>query len=156
MYNNTSTIKAMIQNGKEEKMTSNQLSLKTAITNSSGQKFVVNLFNLFEKYYDILLDNTVTVVLTEDEYLKYRFKPKLLSKDLYGSKDLYYLWLRLNNIYTVIEFDFKEIKVFNTNIVSLLNEIMILESENYIENELSVIKEINEQFIYSFISFYVL
>jgi hypothetical protein len=144
MYNNTSTIKAMIQNGKEEKMTSNQLSLKTAITNSSGQKFVVNLFNLFEKYYDILLDNTVTLVLTEDEYLKYRFKPKLLSKDLYGSKDLYYLLIRLNNIYTVIEFDFKEIKVFNTNIVSLLNEIMILESENYIENELSVIKEINE------------
>lgn len=144
MYNNTSTIKAMIQNGKEEKMTSNQLSLKTVITNSSGQKFVVNLFNLFEKYYDILLDNTVTVVLTEDEYLKYRFKPKLLSKDLYGSKDLYYLLIRLNNIYTVIEFDFKEVKVFNTNIVSLLNEIMVLESENYIENELSVIKEINE------------
>ena len=144
MYNNTSTIKAMIQNGKEEKMTSNQLSLKTVITNSSGQKFVVNLFNLFEKYYDILLDNTVTVVLTEDEYLKYRFKPKLLSKDLYGSKDLYYLLIRLNNIYTVIEFDFKEVKVFDTNIVSLLNEIMVLESENYIENELSVIKEINE------------
>ena len=144
MYNNTSTIKSMIQNGKEEKMTANQLSLKTVITNSAGQKFVVNLFNLFEKYYDILLDNTVTVVLTEDEYLKYRFKPKLLSKDLYGSKDLYYLLIRLNNIYTVIEFDFKEVKVFNTNIVSLLNEIMVLESENYIENELSVIKEINE------------
>lgn len=144
MYNNTSTIKAMIQNGKEEKMTSNQLSLKTVISNSSGQKFVVNLFNLFEKYYDILLDNTLTVVLTEDEYLKYRFKPKLLSKDLYGSKDLYYLLIRLNNIYTVIEFDFKEVKVFDTNIVSLLNEIMVLESENYIENELSVIKEINE------------
>ena len=144
MYNNTSTIKSIIQNGKEEKMTANQLSLKTVITNSAGKKFVVNLFNLFEKYYDILLDNTVTVVLTEDEYLKYRFKPKLLSKDLYGSKDLYYLLIRLNNIYTVIEFDFKEVKVFTPNIISLLNEIMILESENYIENELSIIKEINE------------
>ena len=52
--------------------------------------------------------------------------------------------LRLNHIYSVIEFDFTELKVFKPNLVRLLNEILILESENYIDNEMSVIKEINE------------
>jgi hypothetical protein len=114
------------------------------MTNSANEKYVVNITNLFEKYYEILLDNTVIVVLTDEEYLKYRFKPKVLSYDLYGTKELHYMLLRLNYVYSVINFDFKELRVFNTNILNLLNEIMILENENYIENDLDVIREINE------------
>lgn len=144
MNSNTSTIQSIIQNGKEEKMTNRELSYKSVITNSSNEKFVVNMSYLYEKYYDILLDHAVTVVLTEEEYLKYRFKPKLLSKDLYGTYDLHFMLLRLNHIYTIAQFDFQELKVFKNNIVQLLNEIMILESENYTDNELDVIREINE------------
>ena len=144
MYVNTSTIQSIIQNGKEEKLTNRELSYKSVITNSAGQKFIVNMSNLYEKYYDILLDYVVTVVLTEEEYTRYKFKPKVLSKDLYGTYDLHFMLLRLNHIYSVIEFDFTELKVFKPNLVRLLNEILILESENYIDNEMSVIKEINE------------
>ena len=104
MYNNTSTIKAVIENGKEEKMTNRELSYKSVITNSAGKKFVINMSNLYEKYYDILLDYAVTVELSEEEYLR----------------------------------------VFKSEVIKLLNEILVLESENYIDNEMSVIKEINE------------
>lgn len=142
--NPKSTIQNIISAGKELKICNRELSLKSVMTNSANEKYVVNITNLFEKYYEILLDNTVIVVLTDEEYLKYRFKPKVLSYDLYGTKELHYMLLRLNYVYSVINFDFKELRVFNTNILNLLNEIMILENENYIENDLGVIREINE------------
>lgn len=141
---NKSTIKAIINYGKESKFTNRELSYKKVITNSIGEKYVVNMSNLYEKYYDILLDNTTIAVLSEEEYLRYRFKPKLLSEDLYGTKEFHYMLLRLNNITSVTQFDFREIKVFDRKVIQLLNEIIVLESDNYTDNELEVIKEINE------------
>ena len=141
---NKSTIRDIIDYGLEEKMTNRELSLKEVIVNSSGEMFVVNMFNLFEKYYELLLDNSVVAVLTEEEYRKYRFNPRLLSQDLYGTRELHFMLLRLNHIYSVTNFDFTEVRVFTNNIVSILNEIMVLESENYIDNEVSVIKRVNE------------
>lgn len=138
------TIQNIIDHGKHLKINNSELSLKYVINNSANEKFIINITNLFEKYYELLLDNTVIVVLTDEEYLKYRFKPKVLSYDLYGTMELHYMLLRLNYVYSVTNFDFKEVRVFNTNILSLLNEIMILENEEFIENAVDVIKEINE------------
>jgi len=141
---NKSTIQDIIEYGLEEKMTVRELSLKEIVTNSAGEMFVVNLFNLFEKYYELLLDNTVIATLSEEEYKKYRFNPRLLSQDLYGTRELHFMLLRLNYVYSVTEFDFTEVRVFKSNITSLLNEIMVLESENYIDNEVNIIKRVNE------------
>lgn len=138
------TIQNIIDHGKHLKINNSELSLKYVMNNSANEKFIINITNLFEKYYELLLDNTVIVVLTDEEYLKYRFKPKVLSYDLYGTMELHYMLLRLNYVYSVTNFDFKEVRVFNTNILSLLNEIMILENEEFIENAVDVIKEINE------------
>lgn len=143
-HRNKSTIQSIIEDGKELKMTIKDLSLKEVITNSSGEMFVVNMYNLYEKYYELLLEHTVIVTLSDLDYQKYRFKPKLLSKDLYGTTELHYMLLRLNYVYSVINFDFNEIRVFNADIKQLLNEIMVMESEDYIDNEMAVLKKINE------------
>lgn len=142
MYN--STIKELINNGKHSTLNTDELSLKTVVTNSLNEKFVVNISCVFEKYYELLTDHAVTVTLTNEEYLRYRFKPRMLSKDLYGTYDLHYLLLKLNNITSVIYFDFTELKVFKPEIISLLNEIQVLEEENRIDNQMNIIKEINE------------
>ena len=143
-YRNRSTIKSIIEEGLELKMTIKDLCFKEVMTNSSGEMFIVNMYNVYEKYYELLLEHTTTVVLTDEEYRKYRFQPKLLAKDLYGNKDIYYLLLRVNHIYSVINFDFKELKVFNISLIKLLNEILVMESDDYIDNEMSVLKKINE------------
>ena len=143
-HNNRSTIQSVINEGLESKLNIKELSIKDVIVNSAGEKFVVNMFNLYEKYYEILLDYTTTVVLDEKEYMKYRFKPKLLSYDLYGTKELHYMLLRLNYMYSVVNFDLREIRVFTRNVIPLINEIMIIESEEFIDSEVSVIKKLNE------------
>jgi hypothetical protein len=144
MYRDRSTIQSVIDEGLETKMLSTTLSLKEIITNSAGEKFIVNMFNLYEKYYEILLDHVVIATLTEAEYRRYRFQPKLLSFDLYGTKELHYMLLRLNHVYSVINFDFNEVRVFKPTVLNLLNEIMVVEAEEYIENEVSILKKINE------------
>ena len=143
-YRNKSTIQSIIDEGLDLKMTMNDLCFREVMTNSSGEMFVINMYNLYEKYYELLLEHTTTVTLSDEEYRKYRFQPKLLARDLYGNQDIYYLLLRVNHIYSVINFDFTEMKVFNSNIVQLLNEIIVLESEDYIDNEMTVIRKINE------------
>jgi hypothetical protein len=143
-YRNKSTIQSIIDEGLEKKMLIKELSLKEVITNSAGEMFVVNIYNLYEKYYELLLEHTSTVVLSDEEYLKYKYQPRRLAQDLYNNQDFYYMLLRLNYIYSVSQFDFKELRVFKPGIVSLLNEILVKESEEYIDNEMAVLKKINE------------
>lgn len=144
MITNKSTIQSIIEEGKENRLTSRDLSFKNVIEDSVGNKFVVNMSSIFDKYYDTLLQHTVIAILSEEDYLKYRYKPKVLSKDIYGTRDLHFLLLRLNNITSVTQFDFREVKVFTNDIVRLLNEIVVLEYENYTDNEIDVIKKMNE------------
>lgn len=144
MITNKSTIQSIIEEGKENRLTSHDLSFKNVIEDSVGNKFVVNMSSIFDKYYDTLLQHAVVAILSEDDYLKYRYKPKVLSKDIYGTMDLHFLLLRLNNITSVTQFDFREVKVFTNDIVRLLNEIVVLEYENYTDNEIDVIKKMNE------------
>ena len=143
-FRKRSTIQSVIEEGLELKLTIKDLAFKEIIENSSGEKFVVNMFNLYEKYYELLLEYATIVVLTDEEYRKYRYNPRLLSKDLYGTPELHYMLLRLNYVYSIINFDFREVRVFRTNINTLLNEIMVMESEDYIDNEMSILKKINE------------
>lgn len=143
-FRKRSTIQSVIEEGLELKLTIKDLAFKEIIENSAGEKFVVNMFNLYEKYYELLLDYATIVVLTDEEYRKYRYNPRLLSKDLYGTPELHYMLLRLNYVYSIINFDFREVRVFRTNINTLLNEIMVMESEDYIDNEMSILKKINE------------
>lgn len=143
-YRNRSTIQSIINEGKNLKIINRELSLKEIVVNSIGEKFVVNMYNLYEKYYELLLEHTARVVLSEEEQMRYRFNPRLLSKDLYGTIELHYMLLRLNHVYSIINFDFTEVIVFKPSVITLLNEIMVIESENFIENEVSIIKRLNE------------
>ena len=141
---NISTINELISLGKQLKISSETMSIKEIVTNTHNERFIVNFTSVIDRYYDILLDHASIVKLTDEEYLRYRYKPKLLSEELYGTQELHSLLLRLNHITSVIYFDYTELRVFTPEIVSLLNEIKILEFDNYTENQMEIIKGIHE------------
>lgn len=64
---------------------------------------VVNLIT--DDYFDEFKKASVRVELTEDEILKYKYRPKLLSYDIYDNVELYYIILRLNDLYNVKDFN---------------------------------------------------
>ena len=139
-----STIQDSIEVGKELQITGNTLHYKNIISNSNNELFVFSISSIFDKYYELMKEKTVTIELTDEEYRTYIYKPKLLSLDLYGTTELDFLLLRLNNMVSCIYFNKKTLKVFDKNIISLLNEIMVHEQDNFIDNEVSIINKINE------------
>lgn len=141
---NGSTIKSVIESGKELKLTGNDLHFKHVFKNTKNEKVIVIMNAIFEKYYNLMLDHAITVTLTDEDYFKYRFKPRVMSTDLYGTPELHFLLLRLNHMVSVTQFDVKELRVFSPEIVKILNEITIHEYDNYVDNEVTIIKKLQE------------
>ena len=51
----------------------------------------------------------VKVKLSTEEYLKYRYKPKLLCRDIYGNGEVYFVILLLNGRIDIKDFDTNEL-----------------------------------------------
>jgi hypothetical protein len=85
--------------------------------------------NIIDDYLYELTYNAVSIELTTDEFNKYKYKPKLLSSDVYGCTDLYYLILKLNNLYSVKQFNINPVLMLKTgDITDLLSTIYNAES----------------------------
>ena len=81
-------------------------------------------YNALYDYLDVLIKNSVIVSLSDKEYYKYLYKPRLLSFDLYGDTEYFYIFLILNNITSDKEFDFRKLRVIKKNDLSrILSEI---------------------------------
>lgn len=107
-----------------------------------SHKIVINGDNIADKYAVELEENKKTVEFTTKEYYKYRFNPKVLSYDLYGTTELWFFILMANEIYTISEFDFKKLKLFDASIISKLNRMLELDKEFLEINSMEVMKEI--------------
>lgn len=72
-----------------------------------------DVYNVLSDYMQDLKDMSTTVKLTDKEYYTYRFRPKLLAHYLYGNGELYYILLWINDIWSVKDFDFQELKLIS-------------------------------------------
>ena len=98
--------------------------------------------NVIYDYEDELKRLCQNVEMTDSELNKYKFKPKLLSYDLYGSTELYFVILFINNIYNIKDFNRKNIKLIKkADMISILESIYNAE-ENYISSNRSNIEYI--------------
>ena len=79
-------------------------------TNYNNIKFTEK--NILDDYIVELKRLSTNVYLTEKDLRKYNYKPKLLSADVYGTTELFYIILLLNGICNVKEFvDINPIKM---------------------------------------------
>lgn len=84
--------------------------------------------SITNKYKHFLSQNITNIDLTKDDQEKYRFKPKLLSMDLYGTTELWNDLMHLNYVYSVMDFQPVKIRCYNPHTFKkLLNEVMIIE-----------------------------
>lgn len=84
---------------------------------SDGLNNIIS-YNILNDYLEELEKMSVTVSLTNEQYLKYKYKPKLLSYDIYGSQELYFVILYINNIASPKEFDMKKIKMIRSDVMA--------------------------------------
>lgn len=92
-------------------------------------------YNLINDYLPLIKEKAVTVVLDDDEYNKYLYKPKLLAYDVYKNTELYYVILLLNNVCSVKEFDFRKLNMLKIDdMQTILSSIANSESKTIYEN----------------------
>ena len=72
------------------------------------------------------------VTLTEEEYQKYKYKPKLLAYDIYNYTELFYIIDFLNNIYNIKDFNKRKLKLIpKRQLFEFLSSVLQADS-NYI------------------------
>ncbi len=114
---NTTTIEEFIEAGKGTKLAYFDLSFADKLSNGNW----ISVLNVVNDYMDELRNASPTVELTTEEQVKYYYKPKLLCADVYGTPEIYFLILLINDMADVKEFTKPHIKMLRTD---HLNEIL--------------------------------
>ena len=136
---NESTLSQFIAQYNSEEITSSAFYLKQVFEKSDGSKMLLNFNNLAIKYMPELKYIKTKVSLSNNEYAKYKYNPKLLSFDLYGTTELWFLILEANELHSATQFNNQVIYLFRTDIVEKMTRILNLEldTKNYNEEEIS-------------------
>ena len=85
--------------------------------------------SIMREYRDVFEKIAISGKFSQLEITKYRYKPKRLSLDLYGTTEIWSALLELNRMYSTVDFNMeKQPKVYDpTRFKTVLNEVMILE-----------------------------
>ncbi|MDD3122082.1 MAG: baseplate wedge protein 53 [Candidatus Izemoplasmatales bacterium] len=100
--------------------------------------------NVFYTYLEEMKPYLVDYTFTDEEYRKYLYRPKLLSYDVYGSTELYFVILAVNDMCNIKDFRKKKIKMFyKSDLNDFLNRIMSTENNRLSINKKSINYETN-------------
>jgi hypothetical protein len=100
-------------------------------------------YNIFrDRYYAEILSYTELRAFNETEFdQKYKFRPKRLSNDLYGSIDYWYLLLLVNDMSNPMDFKKRLIRVFTSSGIDRLRDILKKEEEDILKNKADTVKD---------------
>lgn len=88
--------------------------------------------NVIYDYEEEFKGLSLSVEMSEKEFNKYKYKPKLLAYDLYGATELYFTILFTNGIYDIKDFNRKNIKLIKKEDMLELLEAIYNAEKNYI------------------------
>ena len=104
-------------------------------------KIVVNGDNIADKYSAELEENKKIVEFTTKEYYKYRYNPKLLSYDVYGTTELWFFILMANELYSISDFNLRKLVLYDASIISKFNKMLELDQEFLEINSMEVMEQ---------------
>ena len=123
-----STIDQLISAGKNVIITYNNLAILEKI-----QHMYLPVDNIIYTYIDELKKYIIPVKLTDMELVRYKYKPKLLAFDVYGSTDLYFVIMALNGIIDVRDFTMNTINMFKKEHMNILMSYIYNAEKTYLE-----------------------
>lgn len=123
------TIEEFIEMGDTDEITYHNFSiLVKCIGENSSIEYSQD--NILYDYVDELKEKSVLVSMTDNEYIKYKYKPKLLSYDIYGTTEMYFVIMVLNGICNIKDFSKRKVRLLKkSDMLDLLNQIYTAESD---------------------------
>lgn len=138
------TITQQIVTGKNLKISNKEIQLQQLVKLDNRNVLLLNVFTILSKYRYHLKNFIRTYKMNDIDATKYRYKPFMLSYNLYGTIELGYMLLSINHMTSAAEFvDLDQgVKLFTSDIIDFLNEMIIKEKTILTDNRTAIRKEI--------------
>lgn len=121
-------VRTAIREGREDRFNIAHIVDSKPITFKDRLIFL-NRSNKLNGYMNKIKQECHLIDLTDEEFKKYKYKPKLMSYELYDTPELWFLLLRINSMLDPSEFTRKRIYILKPEAVDLINRIYVIESE---------------------------
>jgi hypothetical protein len=125
----SATLSSIAAAAKDLDVSHGKMHYKALFTNDDGTQLILNYTNVVDKYFDFLQKIIVEYTMTDKEFLQYKYQPKRMSQDMYGTTELWAAILRINGMVSLTQFNKQTVKLFTQDIFDFLNEIMIIEGD---------------------------
>lgn len=129
-----STIDEFIKSGKKLSLSHEGLLFKYQMTDD----MILPMKGLISKYIDALSNYIISYEMTDDEYDRWRYNPKMVSRELYGTPELWSELLLINKMTSCVQFNKKTIKLFKTSIIDAINELLMLTKQDIKNNRAGI------------------
>lgn len=123
-------MREFIQESREQELSINTIHYKEIVDTGTDGKMMILSDSILLKYREDLNKIAYSKTLATEEMRRYHYKPHLLSYDLYGTPDFWFLLLDLNDLSSFTEFDLNPIKIYDGNLPTLIGKILNLEKES--------------------------
>lgn len=123
------TIDEQIDNIENMEISYRTLHKSTTLMDEESKNIIeIPYRSLIDKYSDFFNELILVVELPDHLQQIYRYNPKRVSYDLYGTTEFWYEILVLNNCASIIDFKPVDLVVYSTDgLKNMINEMMILE-----------------------------
>lgn len=105
---------------------------------------IMNYQSIMDRYVQYIRDYLTEIELSQEEMRKYRYNPKRLSFNLYGTTSYWWSIIFANQIHSLTEFDFSRdnvIKVFTREGISAFSTVLSVAKTFISENQSEVSKD---------------
>ena len=127
------TVDGFIDAGENLDISESTMSFKNVIDDS----IVLAYHNVITKFYQVLSSFITEVTLSDEEFDRYVQQPKKYCYEMYGTPELAYSLLYINDMPSITDFKRKKIKVFTDDIMDAIVELMSL-NEDDLEKRASI------------------
>lgn len=118
--NYTSNIEQFINCKSTQSINYNNLSYLETLSNGLQSP----IWNTVTDYIDDIKSLSSIVEFTDEQYSRYKYKPKLLCNELYGNPEVYFVILLINNMIDIKDFNSKKVKLISkSSMESLMSTI---------------------------------
>lgn len=134
---NKSSLSSLVKYGKTLTISHSSTHIKSKLK-FDDTNVIINYRSFIDEYMDFIKPILKKYTLTDSEYEKYIYQPKLFCLDNYGEAELWSILLKVNNMTSVTDFDKKELILFTDEIFDIISEILILESDEIRDNKIKI------------------
>lgn len=124
------TIESMIREGKGVDIAVHKTTIYYEANN-----VLIPIDNIIRKHLPYIKENCIDVHLSEEEYIKYQYNPYKLSYDLYGTVELWFLILALNDTISPTKFNKRKLVLLKKSDLKIINDICIIFDEKIKRNK---------------------